>query len=210
MSEIYQNIDKYYSDKVSAHGASPKGVDWNDEATQLLRFDQLIQVIRKENSVLGDLGCGYGKLYEHMLTKYDDMDYVGFDLSYNMIEQAASCYPERRGVYFRHIQDMESVEEVDYMVASGIFNVKMNHSPTEWQSYITDTINLMNDKSRLGFSFNMLTKYSDKEYMREDLFYADPMFFFDYCKQKFSLNVALLHDYGLYEFTLVVRKDVGK
>jgi len=61
-----------------------------------------------------------------------------------------------------------------------------------------------------GFSFNMLTRYSDADRMaqRPDLFYGDPLFFFDFCKCEFSRNVALLHDYGLYDFTILVRKDV--
>jgi hypothetical protein len=44
--------------------------------------------------------------------------------------------------------------------------------------------------------------------MRADLYYADPAQVFDYCKRRFSPNVALLHDYGLYEFTILVRKQV--
>ncbi len=34
------------------------------------------------------------------------------------------------------------------------------------------------------------------------------LFFFDYCKRNFSKNVALLRNYGLYDFTVLVRKDV--
>ncbi|MNE88029.1 hypothetical protein D3C80_1852890 [compost metagenome] len=64
----------------------------------------------------------------------------------------------------------------------------------------------MNACSRKGFSFNCLTSYSDLEYMRDYLYYGDPCFYFDYCKRAFSGQVALLHDYGLYEFTLLVRK----
>jgi len=52
----------------------------------------------------------------------------------------------------------------------------------------------------------MLTKYSDREYMKEYLYYADPLFIFDYCKRNFSKKVALIHDYELYEFTILVRK----
>ena len=37
---------------------------------------------------------------------------------------------------------------------------------------------------------------------------ADPAFFFDWCKRNFSRHVSLLHDYGLYEFTLLTRKDI--
>ena len=59
--------------------------------------------------------------------------------------------------------------------------------------------------SRRGFAFNMLTSYSDADRMRSDLHYGDPAAYFDLCKRRFSRNVALLHDYELYEFTIVVR-----
>ena len=57
-----------------------------------------------------------------------------------------------------------------------------------------------------GFAFNMLTSYSDPDRMRSDLFYGDPRHFFDHAKRTFSKQVALLHDYGLYEFTILVRR----
>ena len=43
--------------------------------------------------------------------------------------------------------------------------------------------------------------------MREELFYADPGWIFDQCMRRYSRHVALLHDYGLYEFTVLVRKS---
>jgi hypothetical protein len=64
----------------------------------------------------------------------------------------------------------------------------------------------MNDLAIRGMAFNFLTKYSDAEFMRPDLYYADPCFFFDYCKKNFSKNVALLHDYKIYDFTILIRK----
>ena len=42
--------------------------------------------------------------------------------------------------------------------------------------------------------------------IRDSLYYADPMYLFDYCKRHFAKDVALLHDYSLYDFTLIVRK----
>ena len=40
-----------------------------------------------------------------------------------------------------------------------------------------------------------------------DLYYADPRAFFDRCKRTSRGDVALLHDYGLYEFTILVRTE---
>jgi hypothetical protein len=56
-----------------------------------------------------------------------------------------------------------------------------------------------------GFAFNALTTYSDADRQRPDLYYADPLVCFDHCRRTFSRFVTLLHDYPLYEFTMLVR-----
>lgn len=206
MNEIYKNIDEYYSEKISTYGVTPEGVDWNGESSQKLRFEQLLKIIEKNKFILGDLGCGYGKLYEFLDKEFNDFSYSGYDLSNEMITEAQKLYGDETNASFFHIDSLDKIENVDYMVASGIFNVKMQHTEAEWLSYILQTVEKMNEKSVEGFSFNVLTKYSDKEYMKENLYYADPMFLFDYCKRNFSRNVAILHDYNLYEFTILVKK----
>ncbi|MBI3866480.1 MAG: class I SAM-dependent methyltransferase, partial [Planctomycetia bacterium] len=95
----------------------------------------------------------------------------------------------------------------DYVVASGIFNVRLQSPAADWKRYVIETIDRLARLARRGFAFNCLTSYSDADRMRPDLFYADPCELFDYCKRTFARNVALLHDYGLYEFTLLVRMD---
>jgi len=77
----------------------------------------------------------------------------------------------------------------------------------KWKEYILETISILNQKSRLGFSFNALTKYSDVEFMKPELYYSDPSWLFDYCKTHFAKNVALLHDYSQYDFTILVKKN---
>jgi hypothetical protein len=57
-----------------------------------------------------------------------------------------------------------------------------------------------------GFAFTAQTVHSDRGWMRSDLSYADPSFWFEYCLRNFSRHVAVLHDYPLYEFTILVRK----
>jgi hypothetical protein len=97
----------------------------------------------------------------------------------------------------------------DFAVASGIFNVRLNFSDDIWRSYLLSVLSDMNDHAKKGIAFNCLTCYSDPDRMRDDLYYADPLFLFDYCKRTIAPNVALLHDYGLYEFTIIVRKKPG-
>ena len=98
------------------------------------------------------------------------------------------------------------MKQSDYTLASGIFNIRFRATNEDWLKYILETITVMNERSLKGFSFNMLTTYSDRDYMKEELYYGDPCLFFDHCKRNFSKNVALLHDYDQYDFTILVRK----
>jgi hypothetical protein len=70
---------------------------------------------------------------------------------------------------------------------------------------VLSTLDRMHALSQRGFAFNMLTVHSDAEKMRDDLYYGDPEFFLGHCLARFSRHVALLHDYPLYEFTVLVR-----
>ena len=207
MIKILENINHYYTDKIKMHGATPKGVDWNGEDSQFVRFEQLSKIINKDIFSINDIGCGYGKYFEFLQNRFSNFNYYGFDLSQEMINNAKSLYSNMGGG-FMQVDNLKNIEKADYSVASGIFSVKMEHNESEWLSYILATLEEMNEKSIKGFSFNMLTKYSEKEYMRDNLYYADPLFIFDYCKRNFSKQVALLHDYGLYEFTILVKKDI--
>ena len=207
MNNVHSKIEAYYTDKIKVHGATPKGVDWNGEEGQVLRFEQLTKIIKQDGFTLADIGCGYGKYCEYLESYFKNYNYIGYDLSSEMIINAKRIFKKKDNVEFESIQNLVSIDKVDYSIASGIFSVKMQHNETEWLSYILETLETLNQKSKKGFSFNMLTKYSDKECMRDDLYYADPLFFFDYCKRNFSRNISLNHDYELYEFTILVKKD---
>ena len=38
-------VKSYFGKRIEEFGASPRGVDWNSEASQNVRFDQLLRVI---------------------------------------------------------------------------------------------------------------------------------------------------------------------
>ena len=208
MSNLINDIDKYYSKKITEFGTTPKGVDWNDIKTQDIRFEQLLKVVNsKTNFSINDLGCGYGSIIDFLKNAdFLNFEYYGYDFSEKMIDAAKKQYPDSLNYHFLKINSEKELQKVDYTIGSGIFNVKMQYQEHEWLAYILKTIEAMNQFSKKGFAFNVLTKYSDKEYMRDDLYYADPLFFFDYCKRNFSRNVAILHDYELYEFTILIKK----
>jgi len=204
MNEIHKNIDRYYTEIIKTHGSTPLGVGWNGEESQLLRFKQLSKIINKDNFSIADIGCGYGKYYDFLSNNFQDFNYKGYDLSKEMIKNATSLYTDDKAD-FLVVDNLSEILISDYCIASGIFNVSMEFKE-KWMPHILETLIEINQKSVKGFSFNMLTKYSDKDLMLDNLYYADPLFFFDYCKNNFSKNICLLHDYDLYEFTILVNK----
>jgi hypothetical protein len=111
--------------------------------------------------------------------------------------------------YCEFFSEKSLLSPADYTVASGIFNVKLDTPESEWLEYILATLKEFRGLSRKAFAFNALTSYSDPEFMRPHLYYADPRHFFDYCQKNFSGMVSLLHDYPLYEFTILVRIPGG-
>lgn len=203
---ILNDVATYYSDKINHFGATPQGVDWNGESGQMLRFEQLLKVVNcNGNFSITDLGCGYGALLKYLNeAKIQPFSYYGLDVSKAMIETAKNAYCTQPNVQF--VQSSKPHQKSDYMVASGIFNVRLEHSDAAWQQYIETTLVQMHEYSEKGFSFNCLTSYSDADKKRDYLYYADPCYFFDFCKKNFSKEVSLLHDYDLYEFTMIVRK----
>jgi len=205
--EIIQQVGNYYSDKVQQHGATPQGVDWNGEASQHLRFAQLCRLMAGNTSYsLLDYGCGFGSLYGYLADQGHQVQYTGFDIADDMLAQGQKLYGGSPTV--RWVNTLQQAQPADYCVASGVFNVRLKNTDEAWRAYITDTIDKMHQHSQKGFAFNVLTKYSDAPYMRDYLYYADPAWLFDLCKRQYSRHVALLHDYPLYEFTIIVRKDL--
>jgi hypothetical protein len=67
------------------------------------------------------------------------------------------------------------------------------------------TLDMMARSARRGFAFNCLTAFSDPERMERRLYYADPGGMLDRCLARYGRHIALRHDYGLYEFTVLIR-----
>jgi SAM-dependent methyltransferase len=202
---ILQNVRQYYSEKIERHGATAQGVDWKSVESQMLRFEQLLKIW--DNSTpfsVNDYGCGYGALIDYLVTLKVEFEYNGADLSESMIACARELHGQRSNCHF--FADAALLPFADYTIASGIFNVKQESHNAEWERYVLDVLGEMSAKSARGFAFNALTLYSDPEKRRTYLYYGDPLFYFDYCKRYFSPRVTLLHDYPLYEFTILVKK----
>ncbi|PKH15763.1 SAM-dependent methyltransferase [Pseudomonas sp. 43NM1] len=205
-SEILSEVAEYYSSKLAQHGETPQGVDWNGREGQYLRFKQLTRIIESaEQFSINDIGSGYGAFFDYLQERHSAFSYDGIDVSADMISAAKLRYQDQAHARF-HVGS-EPARSADYGVASGIFNVRLGRTDDQWSTYLESVLDTLDKTSRMGFAFNCLTSYSDPDKKRDYLYYADPGVLFDLCKRRYSRNVALLHDYDLYEFTILVRKQ---
>lgn len=204
VSQDLDQVKSYFDKCIQEHGATARGVDWNSDTSQELRFEQFLRLFRSDTFSLLDYGCSYGALANYLAGKGYHVDYYGFDILESAIELARKLHegqPQR--TFF---SDPSQLPVCDYVIASGIFNYKAESSISDWTDHVLKSLHAFDELSVKGFASNFLTIYSDADKMRPHLYYADPMFLFDYCKRHFSRNVAILHDYEAYDFTLLVRK----
>ena len=200
-----EKIIAYYDNKLKKYGDNFRGVDWNSLESQNLRFKKLLKVIQKEEKyfTLLDYGCGYGAMLNYICDFYNNFDYTGFDISKAMIQEARNKSLISGVSWYNKI---DRKKKFDYVIASGLFNVKLDFKKNEWFNYIIETLDQINYYSKKGFSFNILSEYSDKDRRKNKLYYANPNILFNHCKLKYSKYVSLIHDYPLYEFTIIVKK----
>jgi SAM-dependent methyltransferase len=197
-----------YEENLSNYGQASKSVGWKDEASQILRFEKLAQLVDARSAGEGfsvnDLGCGYAAMF-HFLDRLPSARltlYRGYDISEKMLEAARSSVgSDPRALFVRGAQ---IAEEADYSFVSGTFNVRLGASDESWTGHILESVRNLAAMSRKGFAFNLLSTYVD--WKQENLYYGDPFLFFDFCKREVSPYVSLLHDYPLYEWTILVRK----
>jgi hypothetical protein len=126
--------------------------------------------------------------------------YYGYDISREMLSAAAQVIDPAQGEL---IEAAVPTQVADYTFVSGTFNVRMDASEEEWTAYVQERLLAAAKVTRRGLAFNLLTTHVD--WREPHLYYADPLAYFEFCRTHISRRVALLHDYPLFEWTLVVR-----
>lgn len=192
-----------YTRSLATHGATPAGIGWRSEESQALRFGRLAMLLPETGThfSVNDIGCGYGSLHDALRDAGHSFDYTGYEISEEMLERCRRRLPAPT----RLVLSPEPVHTADYSFASGIFNVRLNASVERWEAYIEASVKAMAARSAKGFAFNLLTAAVD--YRQDDLYYGDPVRWFEWCRREITPRVGLLHDYPLFEWTMLCRFD---
>ena len=204
-TDIHAAVAAYYDAALATHGPTSRGVDWKDSDSHRLRHIQFLRLVANDPdaSVL-DLGCGYGDFLDVLRATGHRGPYVGVDLAPGMIAAARELHGDGPGCSWQ--LGAEPAEPCDYAIANGILNVRRGADAATWEAYVDTIIATLARNGRRGFGFNMLSLSSDPEKRRPDLHYASPTDMLALCLNRFGRHVALLQDYGLWEFTVLVRQ----
>ncbi len=202
MSQWLRAVADYYSRAVREHGATARGSDWKSDEAQLERFEALALLFDRERPEVLDYGCGWGAFRGFLRERFASFSYTGFDISTDMLETARQLDPS-----VRLVSELPAGEQWDFVVASGLFNVRLEASDEQWERHLFDTLHEFDRRARVGFAFNALTSYSDADRRANHLYYADPCRLADYCIRNFSRRVVLLHGRPAWDFAILVSKQ---
>ncbi len=200
----YQPIADYYSQRATLYGASPLGVDWSCIATQQMRFVQLLKICDFSQPVsVNDLGCGYAALRSFIDQSVPavSVDYLGIDVSAEMIRLARAELARFAGS--DAVMGSSSPRMADYSVASGTFNVAIDHERDEWTAMTETALRDMVSTSRRGSAVNFLADRGGKAV--PGLYRTAPGHWADFCRQVLGADVEVIAGYGMDEFTLLLR-----
>jgi SAM-dependent methyltransferase len=201
---MLSEVATYYASKLAAHGPTPQGVDWNGTDSHERRHRQFLRLLDgAANASIIDLGCGFGDFLRFLRAAGYRGRFTGYDIAPGMIEKARELHGESEDRQWRI--GAEPADTADFAIASGIFNVKGDIPDEAWIAYVHQTIELLAAAGRQGFAFNVLSTSSDPDRRRPNLYYADPSAMLTHCLSRYGRSIALLQDYGLYEFTVLVR-----
>lgn len=203
LEQLLADVEQYYTQKVTTHGATPLGVDWSCVPTQEMRFVQLLKLCSFDSPLsLNDVGCGYGALLAFLAKRFRSkaVDYLGIDLSPAMIAQARQKWRRRRETEFA--VGSISPRIADYSIASGIFNVKLSQAVDVWEHFTAKTLANMHKTSRRGFAVNFLSPLASHA---PELYCVHPDIWREHCERAFNTKVEVISGYGMREYTLLAR-----
>lgn len=205
--EILKPIADCFNWSMKRYGPNHRAVAWRDAKRQIRRFQIFIGLLSydtsRDNISINDLGCGYGAMFKSLkvLPQFNNGTYFGYDISDEMLSTARKEISDPRCIFIKsHI----ATEKADYSFVSGTYNMRMNSNNEEWLTYIKMNLEQLWTKTQIGLGFNMLNIESPLR--DKTLFYADPNYFVDFCKNHLSEKVSLSKILNPNEFVIFVRK----
>ena len=204
---LNKQISNIYKDRFYKHHNTPKGVFWNSKLSQDLRLNIILDKITN-NSLpsiisIGDVGCGYGRLFEIIKERKLDnkVQYSGFDINKEMI---LFCKNKK---YFKKatfgIRTYPS-QNVDYVVMSGTYNLTPIKNIKAWENYIVENLKSNWKYAKKALIFNCLVNQERK--IKKNLYYTELSWMKKICENNFGNFECVKHNLLPNDITIILKK----
>ena len=141
---------KFYKKAIDKYGISARGVHWQSQFTQYLRFEIINSFIKDEieNCSIVDAGCGFAEYLNYLKKSgLKAKSYIGIDLEQRMVNLSKERFPHEEFLQRDVLKD--SLPKADYYVCSGSMNILRKK---QMFRFIENCLNASNK----GFIFNFL------------------------------------------------------
>lgn len=211
--KTYQSILDHYADCLHAHGDSHLGVDWPNETDAATRYRVMLECLRYQphatdcDLTVLDFGCGAAHLQDYIAKNgLVHVRYAGLDAVPEAIALSREKYPDTDFYLMDIVDTPDLLPDFDYIIMNGVFTEKRALSFDEMLAYFKTVLLLIFKKARKGVAFNVMSKAVDWE--RDDLFHLSTDMLISFLVKNLSRDFVIRNDYGLYEYTTYVYKDV--
>lgn len=192
------NDKEYFEKRFETYGDDVRALAWSTWESQRSRFEAMVSLFNNSGgfSVL-DIGCGFGDFLVFLRQRFHRFQYCGIDIVPKFINLAKEKFHDED---FRLLNILtDPVEPFDYVVASGIFNRKID----KWHEHTMEVVEKMFEICTIGIGVNFLSQFADRQH--DNAHYVNPVKAFEHAL-KLSTKAAIRHDYKVNDFTVMIYK----
>ena len=203
-------IEKYYNFHLNKYKSGPKAVNWSTYKSQVLRFNKILEAGNFNKKKIHDVGCGLGDFYNFLNKKKIKCNYIGSDISEQMIGKALkNTNLKKNKLYHLNLLQVRNEKylkslNADIVVANGLFTVKSNLSNKYWWGYIKKMLEKLFLITNECLVFNMMKNNVD--FKDRHLYYQNTDELIKFLEKKLSKKIIIKSDYPLYEYMCYVYK----
>ena len=185
----------FYQSAYKKHGITARGLNWNSEESQKIRFDIITSFLQDELSTCSivDAGCGFGDLYFYWQENgLHVKSYVGVDSVKNSIQICTERLPKISFTCKDVLKD--DLPYADWYIASGTLNIL-----NDFQTWLF--LEKILAYSNKGIIFNIL----EGNKKSENFNYQKKEDIITFAKSK-GFTCRLMNDYLKNDMTVEIRK----
>ena len=208
LREFEKKVAEEYNSRFIKYGAQPKSSLWFSEKRQTLRFDIIIECIKKNqissHFSVNDIGCGYGGFLKRLQDSFSDnrFSYAGFDLAKSPVIYCKRKYAKKK-VHF-HCGSMPN-EIAHYSVMSGTYNYAPDLTVSAWKDYLFTSLSSIWGLTRHSMIFNLMIAEKEK-ITPQKIAYIEKESILNFCQRNFGATYTYLSVKLPKEITFTVRK----